>query len=63
MNDKPNISNSTQILKETIALIDGAYAPSTIRAYWANFERFIIFCETDNMPALPSNPETVAKYI
>ena len=54
---------ATKLLKETLIRIDGAYAPSTIRAYKANFERFITFCEKVSAPALPSDSETVAKYI
>lgn len=52
-----------QILNETIIRIDGAYAPATIRAYKANFERFINFCDKESVNALPSDEETVASYI
>lgn len=54
---------ATKLLKETLIRINGAYAPSTIRAYRANFERFINYCETVSSLALPSDPETVAEYI
>jgi integrase len=54
---------ATKLLKGTLIRIDGAYAPSTIRAYKTNFERFINYCETVSSPALPADPETVAKYI
>lgn len=54
---------STKLLKGTLIRIEGAYAPSTIRAYRANFERFISFCKDISAPALPSDSETVAKYI
>ncbi|CAM3790001.1 Core-binding (CB) domain-containing protein [Polynucleobacter antarcticus] len=33
-----------KLLEETIIKIDGAYAPSTIRAYRADFINFINFC-------------------
>jgi hypothetical protein len=46
-----------QLLMETLMRIDGAYAPSTIRAYKTNFERFIQFCENLKTCALPANPE------
>ena len=55
--------NPLTILNKTIEKIDGAYATSTIRAYRANFERFIKFCETRNIDALPANPSDVALYI
>jgi site-specific recombinase XerD len=54
---------ANQLLMETLIRIDGAYAPSTIRAYRANFERFIQFCEKLNIDALPANPSDVALYI
>ncbi|MBT8621922.1 tyrosine-type recombinase/integrase [Polynucleobacter paneuropaeus] len=58
-----NTLNSSTILNITIEKIDGAYAPSTIRAYKANFERFIQFCESLNIDALPASSSNVAQYI
>ena len=55
--------NPLTILNKTIKKIDGAYAPATIRAYRANFERFIEFCEKRNIDALPANPSDVALHI
>jgi site-specific recombinase XerD len=52
-----------QLLMETIAKIEGAYAPSTIRAYRANFERFITFSENHNQSALPADSQIVTTYI
>ena len=52
-----------ELLSRTIIKIEGAYAPSTIRAYRANFERFIQFCEKRNIDSLPANPSDVALYI
>ena len=37
--------NSLQLLLSTIARIEGAYAPATIRAYFADFAAFIAFCD------------------
>jgi site-specific recombinase XerD len=51
------------ILRETIVKIDGAYAPATIRAYRANFERFIEFCDSKDVLALPANKLDVADFI
>ena len=50
-------------LQATIKKIDGAYAPSTIRAYKSNFENFIKFCDENNTTALPASSEIVASYI
>lgn len=54
---------ANELLLETITSIEGAYAPSTIRAYKANFDRFIQFCEKHNMSPLPAEPQNVARYI
>lgn len=50
-------------LRQTIEKIEGAYAPSTIRAYKSNFENFIRFCDENNTAALPASREIVASYI
>lgn len=50
-------------LLETIQFIDGAYAPSTIRAYKTNFESFIKFCEKEEADALPATSNIVATYV
>jgi len=52
-----------EMLLETLIKIDGAYAPSTIRAYKSNFEKFIEFCDDENVDALPSDRVNVARYI
>jgi site-specific recombinase XerD len=58
-----NTLSSLEILNKTIEKIEGAYAPSTIRAYRANFERFIEFCEKQGSSRLPANPFDIASYI
>ena len=55
--------NPIQLLIKTLALIEGAYAPATIRAYKSNFERFIFYCNSINANALPADSETIAKFI
>ena len=50
-------------LQATITKIEGAYAPSTIRAYKSNFENFIRFCDDNNTSALPASGKIVAGYI
>lgn len=56
-------NTAKQLLKETIIKIDGAYAPATIRAYKANFQRFIDFCENHQSLALPAASGIVTTYI
>ena len=63
---KVNIDMNTiakELLTETIRKIDGAYSPSTIRAYKTNFERFIEFCESIQASSLPANSRSIGTYI
>jgi len=59
------MSKNTAInqLKETLIKIEGAYAPSTIRAYKADFLEFINYCDNHQQEALPANPIILAKFI
>jgi site-specific recombinase XerD len=52
-----------EILIKTVEKIEGAYSPSTIRAYRSNFEVFIKYCDENNVSALPAEPDIVAQYI
>ena len=56
-------TTAKQLLKETILKIEGAYAPATIRAYRANFERFIDFSESLNECALPATSMLLTRFI
>jgi site-specific recombinase XerD len=56
-------NNAKQLLNTTIEKIDGAYAYSTIRAYRADFGKFIEFCEERNEGALPALPSSIANFI
>ena len=59
-----NINDTARdCLQATIKKIEGAYAPSTIRAYKSNYENFIRFCDENNTVALPASTEIVASYI
>jgi site-specific recombinase XerD len=63
--DIANMSKNTAInqLKEILINIEGAYAPSTIRAYKADFHEFIHYCDDHEQGALPANPIIPAKFI
>jgi len=52
-----------EILIKTVEKIEGAYAPSTIRAYRSNFESFIKYCDENNVIALPGEPKNIALYV
>lgn len=56
-------NTAKQLLEETIDKIEGAYAPATIRAYRANFERFITFSENHKESALPADSGIVTMFI
>ena len=46
-------SNAHGLLASTASRIEGAYAPSTIRAYRSDFAEFIGFCESKNLEVFP----------
>ena len=52
-----------EVLRQTVQRIDGAYAPTTIRAYRADFAKFIEFCEVHHTDALPASPSIIALYV
>jgi site-specific recombinase XerD len=62
-NQLSGFNQAVKLLQETIIKIEGAYAPSTIRAYRADFNDFIHFCHDRNANALPSHPNLVVQYI
>ena len=57
------LPQATKLLQETVQKIEGAYAYSTIRAYKADFTKFIEFCEERNEGALPALPLSIANFI
>lgn len=62
-NPLSDFDRATKLLQETIVKIDGAYAPSTIRAYRADYSNFIHFCHDRNANALPAEPHLIVQYI
>ena len=50
-------------LAETLKRIDGAYAQASIRAYKADFNELIHFCDEEGEEALPTDPQTIANFI
>ena len=60
---RSELNRDAKLLQETIVKIDGAYAPSTIRAYRADFNDFINFCHDRNANALPAEHHLVVQYI
>ncbi|OYY31861.1 MULTISPECIES: site-specific integrase [unclassified Polaromonas] len=62
-NHPGEFDRATKLLEQTIAKIDGAYAPSTIRAYRADFQDLIRFCTERSAQPLPAQPQLIAEYI
>jgi site-specific recombinase XerD len=62
-NELSDFNRATKLLQETILKIEGAYAPSTIRAYRADFKDFIHFCHDRNANSLPAEPHLIIEYI
>lgn len=50
-------------IAHTLHRIEGAYSPNTIRAYRADFEEFMRYCDTVAAPSLPADPQVVASFI
>ena len=50
-------------LSETLLKLEGAYSKATIRAYKADFESFIFFCNDKQINPLPCSPLTAAQFI
>lgn len=55
--------SAKQRLAETMARIEGAYAPATIRAYQSDFEKFIAHLEKIHEIALPASPANIADFV
>ena len=55
--------NAAEQLTTLLTRLDGAYAPNTLRAYQADMQEFIRFCEERPIEALPAQPETVATFL
>jgi len=54
---------SSEMFAATVLKIEGAYSPSTIRAYGANFASFITYCAKLGAASLPASATTVTSYI
>ena len=57
------MKNAYNKLNNILNKISDAYAPNTIRAYRADFEELIVYCEENKQSALPAKPTTIAKFI
>ena len=60
---QPTLPEMMALLDATMARIEGAYAPSSIRAYRADFAEFARFCVARGWLALPALPEHLAAFV
>ena len=60
---QPTLAEMMALLDATMARIEGAYAPSSIRAYRADFAEFARFCITRGWQALPALPQHLAAFV
>jgi hypothetical protein len=58
-----NFVQAEDILKNTIQRIDGAYAPSTVRAYQTDTAAFIQFCKSRQLESLPAQAISICLFI
>jgi site-specific recombinase XerD len=56
-------ANNRQTLAALLDKIDGAYAANTLRAFRADLEEFIRYCDNHGYSPLPANPDAVAAFI
>jgi site-specific recombinase XerD len=52
-----------ELLSKTIQKVEGAYAPSTIRAYKEDFLSFIDFCNRLDISSIPASPHSICLFI
>jgi len=63
LNDLKIRIDPRELLANTLVKIEGAYAHASIRAYRADFNTFIEFCEECNEDSLPALPLSIANFI
>jgi len=63
LNDLKIRIDPRELLANTLEKIEGAYAYASIRAYRADFNTFIQFCEDHNEESLPALPLVIANFI
>ncbi|WP_194727249.1 tyrosine-type recombinase/integrase [Noviherbaspirillum malthae] len=50
-------------LRRSLLRLEGAYAENTLRAYRADFEAFIAWCDSIGLTALPASAQSVAQFV
>ena len=60
---EPNSLEAFELLSKTVLKVEGAYAPSTIRAYKEDFLSFINFCNHLDTTPIPASPSSICLFI
>lgn len=47
----------------TLAALEGAYAPNTVKAYGSDLQKFALWCEGRGYPSLPATPAIVLEFV
>jgi len=61
--DSYNICNSLPHWRLLIDRLEGAYAPSTMRAYYCDIQAFVDWCDQQNCSAFSTSAQTIVKYL
>ncbi len=60
---KPQHKRGENNWQKQLAILDGAYAESTIRAYRADIQCFVNWCSSNGKRPFPANPKLIARFI
>jgi site-specific recombinase XerD len=58
-----NQKSHNTLLRPLIARLEGAYAPSTIRAYYCDIQAFVDWCEENKRSPFPASSQTIVEYL
>jgi integrase/recombinase XerD len=61
--DRKITSDSRYNWRREFKRLEGAYAPSTMRSYYADIEIFVNWCNDQNLPPFPASVETVCRFL
>ena len=61
--DSSNIYQSRYNWRREFKRLEGAYAPSTMRSYYADVEIFVNWCDIQNLAPFPATVETVCRFL
>ena len=59
----PKAKNLYDLVQKAKSFVASAKSPATLKAYRNDWRDFESWCRLQNLPSLPSTPETVSLYI